>query len=185
MYGKDIGNRQEIQFVVKLLKAVVLNGSMAKKSVGIITFYRKQKELLQREIGRYVFFSPPPVGLRTKNLVELSVVGSRFDSSKHFSRITINTVDGFQGQEEDLIIVSCVRKNKGNHIGFMSMTERLNVAMTRAKDCLYVCGHLETLRHTEGWDDLIENAQQRQVIHSVSSMNDPEILENLISRVYD
>lgn len=57
--------------------------------------------------------------------------------------IDVNTVDGFQGQERDIIIMSCVRSEG---IGFLSDRQRLCVALTRAKYCLYICGNFQTFR---------------------------------------
>lgn len=53
----------------------------------------------------------------------------------------VNTVDGFQGQERDIIIMSCVRSHG---IGFLSDKQRLCVALTRAKYCLILCGNFNT-----------------------------------------
>ena len=56
----------------------------------------------------------------------------------------VNTVDGFQGSERDIIIISCVRGGPGG-IGFLQDRQRLNVALTRAKFSLVVVGNMETL----------------------------------------
>lgn len=62
--------------------------------------------------------------------------------------ITVNTVDGFQGQERDIIIISMVRSNAGGEIGFLSDLRRMNVAMTRARMKLIILGSRSTLtRH--------------------------------------
>lgn len=53
-------------------------------------------------------------------------------------KIEVNTVDGFQGQERDVIIMSCVRSQK---IGFLSDRQRLCVALTRARHSLIMCGN--------------------------------------------
>lgn len=58
----------------------------------------------------------------------------------------MNTVDGFQGREVDVVVISCVRSQKFNgSIGFLSDTRRMNVAITRAKDSLVICGSLKSL----------------------------------------
>ncbi|WP_158861075.1 AAA domain-containing protein [Lunatibacter salilacus] len=60
-------------------------------------------------------------------------------------RLTIDTIDGFQGQERDLILISLVRSNARGEIGFLSDTRRMNVALTRAKRKLIVIGDSATL----------------------------------------
>ena len=62
--------------------------------------------------------------------------------------ITIHTVDGFQGQERDVVFVSLVRANTQGQIGFLRDLRRMNVAITRARMKLVILGNAETLtRH--------------------------------------
>ncbi len=61
--------------------------------------------------------------------------------------ITVNTVDGFQGQERDIIIISMVRSNEHGQIGFLNDLRRMNVAMTRARMKLMIIGDSDTLTH--------------------------------------
>jgi len=66
----------------------------------------------------------------------------------------VNTVDGFQGQERDIIIMSCVRSHG---IGFLSDRQRLCVALTRAKHSLIMCGNFNTfmVRYYSAFDSCI------------------------------
>ena len=59
--------------------------------------------------------------------------------------ISVNTVDGFQGQERDIIIISLVRNNDGGEIGFLRDLRRMNVAMTRARMKLIILGSAATM----------------------------------------
>ena len=62
--------------------------------------------------------------------------------------ISINTVDGFQGQERDIILISMVRQNEQGQVGFLADLRRMNVAITRARMKLIIIGHSPTLcRH--------------------------------------
>lgn len=92
---------------------------------GIISPYRGQVQLMRGMIGRDRFFKP----------------------FRHL--ISINTVDGFQGQERDIIIVSMVRSNEDGQVGFLRDLRRMNVAITRARMKLILVGDSHTLcRHS-------------------------------------
>mmetsp|Transcript_81250 Transcript_81250/g.263446 ORF Transcript_81250/g.263446 Transcript_81250/m.263446 type:complete len:934 (+) Transcript_81250:80-2881(+) len=70
--------------------------------------------------------------------------------------VEVNTVDGFQGREKDVIIVSVVRADpKSNSIGFVRDQRRMNVAFTRARQCLWVVGYAQVLSTNDDWRDFI------------------------------
>jgi ATP-dependent RNA/DNA helicase IGHMBP2 len=73
--------------------------------------------------------------------------------------VEVNTVDGFQGQERDVIYISLTRSNTNNIIGFLSDYRRLNVAMTRAKLKLVLVGDSATLAQTPFFAELIAYAE--------------------------
>ena len=89
--------------------------------VGIISPYRAQVQYLRQLIRRREFYKP------------------------YRSLISVNTVDGFQGQERDIIIISLVRSNEQGQIGFLRDLRRMNVAITRARMKLIIIGDVETL----------------------------------------
>jgi senataxin len=69
--------------------------------------------------------------------------------------IEINTVDAFQGREKEIIIFSCVRSSAKGNLGFVSDYRRMNVAITRARHCLYVVGNSSTLTRDVNWRGFI------------------------------
>lgn len=86
-----------------------------------------------------------------------------------------NTVDGFQGREVDILLLSTVRasgscdetsKVRSSNIGFVADVRRMNVALTRAKLSLWVFGNARTLRTNQTWASLLEDAKQRNLIVS-------------------
>lgn len=82
-------------------------------------------------------------------------------------QISVNTVDGFQGQERDVIVISMVRDNDKGEIGFLGDLRRMNVAITRARMKLIVIGNSETLSHHRFYKALFEHFQSRgQVIEA-------------------
>jgi superfamily I DNA and/or RNA helicase len=74
--------------------------------------------------------------------------------------IQTDTIDGFQGQEKDVICISLVRSNTSNEIGFLKDVRRLNVAMTRAKKKLVIVGDFSTLAGFELFADLIKHVEE-------------------------
>lgn len=71
--------------------------------------------------------------------------------------LTVNTVDGFQGQERDVIFISLVRANEDGQIGFLRDLRRMNVAMTRARMKLVILGDAATLGKHPFYKKLIES----------------------------
>jgi senataxin len=77
----------------------------------------------------------------------------------------IETVDSFQGKQLDVIILSCVRASDGSSgVGFLADVRRMNVAITRAKQALWILGSAGTLERSPVWAALLKNAQERNVI---------------------
>lgn len=74
--------------------------------------------------------------------------------------LSVNTVDGFQGQERDIIYISLVRSNTKGEIGFLNDLRRMNVAMTRAKKKLVIFGDSATLSQNKFYRELIEYAEK-------------------------
>lgn len=81
-----------------------------------------------------------------------------------------NTVDGFQGQEKDIIILSCVRSGPNlQSIGFLKDPRRMNVALTRAKSSLFIIGNGPTLERTDDrWRTIVGDARERGFYADVS-----------------
>lgn len=74
--------------------------------------------------------------------------------------ISINTVDGFQGQERDIILVSLVRSNDEGQIGFLRDLRRMNVAITRARMKLIILGDVRTLTRHPFYKKLYEYTEE-------------------------
>lgn len=85
------------------------------------------------------------------------------------STVDFNTVDGFQGQEKDVIILSCVRAGPAvQSIGFLSDVRRLNVSITRARSSLFILGHAATLQRSDDtWKYIVEDARSRSALIDV------------------
>ncbi|GMQ26829.1 AAA domain-containing protein [Algoriphagus sp. oki45] len=81
--------------------------------------------------------------------------------------ITIDTVDGFQGQERDLMLISLTRSNDAGEIGFLAEERRMNVAITRAKRKLILIGDSSTLAQHPFFDELLRYFEEKNAYRSV------------------
>ena len=75
--------------------------------------------------------------------------------------ITVNTIDGFQGQEREIVYISLVRSNSKGEIGFLSDYRRMNVAMTRAKKLLVMVGDSATIGGHEFYEKLLGYVEEK------------------------
>lgn len=140
-------NIHEAQFCRRLyehLQKSVKNLGMQKVSVGIITPYKLQLKCIQREFEEVL-------------------------NSEEGKDVYINTVDAFQGQERDVIIMSCVRASS-HGVGFVADIRRMNVALTRARRALWVMGNASALVQSDDWAALIADAKARKCYMDMDSL---------------
>ncbi|KAH9658796.1 UvrD-like helicase ATP-binding domain-containing protein [Citrus sinensis] len=143
-------NMVEVSVVMKILlnlyKAWI--DSKEKLSIGIVSPYSAQVVAIQEKLG------------------------SKYVNSAGFA-VKVMSIDGFQGGEEDLIIISTVRSNNGGSIGFLSNSKRVNVALTRARHCLWILGNARTLtRKKSVWEALVHDANARQCFFNADDDKD-------------
>lgn len=84
--------------------------------------------------------------------------------SKLYQEIEIASVDAFQGREKDIIIMSCVRSNEHQGIGFLNDPRRLNVALTRAKYGIIIVGNPKVLSKQQLWNHLLNFYKDKKVL---------------------
>ena len=129
-------NQDEAHFTINQLNKFVIGINKPEDySYAIIAPYKAQVELLRYFLNELKY------------------------PSKIFKRISINSVDAFQGQERDIVFISLTRSNAQGIIGFLSEEKRLNVAMTRAKYKLLLIGDSATLSRHVFFDKLIQHYQ--------------------------
>ncbi len=143
-------NPEEAQLLLRHL-ALLLNRLEAEKpetfddetfSIGIIAPYREQVQVLRDQLRD----SPMLLSYQ--------------------ERIAVHTVDGFQGQERDIIYISLVRSNANSEIGFLQDTRRMNVALTRAKKKMVVVGDSATLGEHPFYAAFLDYAEALGAYHS-------------------
>jgi senataxin len=141
---RSLFNRREAQVAVEIFSNLIAyDPNLKADQIGVISPYKRQvqviKDLFRKELGD-------------------SIV----------DRIDFNTIDGFQGQEKDVIILSCVRAQAdAKGVGFLSDTRRMNVAITRARSSLWILGNERNLVKNPVWERLISDAKARQMFQPV------------------
>eukprot|EP01091_Cochliopodium_minus_P015494 TRINITY_DN5540_c0_g1_i1.p1 TRINITY_DN5540_c0_g1~~TRINITY_DN5540_c0_g1_i1.p1 ORF type:complete len:869 (+),score=269.23 TRINITY_DN5540_c0_g1_i1:62-2668(+) len=129
-------NRAEVLILVEMFKKLKKE-NFNFDEIAILSPYASQIKLIKRT-------------LKTHNLLD--------------PNLSIQTIDGFQGREKEIIIFSTVRSNVKNKVGFLSDQRRLNVALTRARRGLIVLGNQKTLQSNEVWNKWFLWAEKLDII---------------------
>lgn len=138
--GTSYLNRTEASSVEKLVTRF-LNSGVKPEQIGVITPYEGQRAYLVQ----YMQYQGPL-------------------NQKLYQRLEVASVDAFQGREKDLIIMSCVRSNEHQGIGFLSDPRRLNVALTRARYGIIIVGNPKVLSKQGLWNHLLHHFKEKKVL---------------------
>ena len=142
----SLSNKGEADLVFKhlelLLQQYQYAGETTKLDIGIISPYKEQRELLKESL-------------------------LTFDYSNYLvNELDVKTIDGFQGEERDVIYISLVRSNPNSEIGFLSDIRRMNVALTRAKKKLVVIMDTATIGNHPFYKSFIEYCEKNNFYKS-------------------
>lgn len=136
-------NMEEIRVAIELVENLLNKFEREfdfSGKIGIISPYKEQTLRMRREFGSHF----------GKSIVQY---------------VDFNTIDGFQGQEKEIIIISCVRADDTKSgVGFLKDFRRMNVALTRAKTSMWILGYQKSLIKNGLWKHLISNAKQRNCL---------------------
>ncbi|KAI7748568.1 hypothetical protein M8C21_000107, partial [Ambrosia artemisiifolia] len=150
-------NMVEVAIVIKIVQNLhkAWQDSRKKLTIGIVSPYSAQVVSIQEKLLH------------------------KYENLDGFS-VKVKTVDGFQGGEEDIIILSTVRSNSHGYVGFLSSPQRTNVALTRARHCLWILGNERTLTKSEYvWNEIVCDARNRHCFFNADS--DESLKMTLIS----
>lgn len=139
--GSSRSNMDEAAVVVQVVNDLLLPGDLSPEDIGVISPYAGQVRLI-------------------RSMIEDTIEG-----------LEVKSVDGYQGREKEIIVLSTVRANENGKVGFLSNYRRLNVALTRAKRGLVVIGDDRTLRNDHTWASWLDwiNESNLMAWHVVNS----------------
>ncbi|KAL3857891.1 hypothetical protein ACJMK2_012520 [Sinanodonta woodiana] len=155
-------NTYEAEFISKLYRHLRLQGYF-QHEITVLSFYKDQVQLLRKQIreleqtDEFLMHISP----------ELCTDGTLFSgdiSAKsktgNTPEVKITAVDNFQGEENRIILLSLVRSNKNRKIGYLQVSNRVCVALSRAREGLFVIGNMTCLRHASAlWEKVISKAE--------------------------
>ncbi|MCL7047449.1 hypothetical protein MKW94_024532 [Papaver nudicaule] len=155
--GHSIKNMVEVAVVMAIVRNLykAWQGSKHSLTIGIISPYAAQIAAIENKVGQ------------------------KYEKLKDFI-VKVMSVDGFHGGEEDVIIISTVGSNRsGGSDGFLSNPLRTNVALTRARHCLWILGNDKELSKIGSfWEDLIRDVKHRQCFYNADE--DEELVKAMI-----
>eukprot|EP01038_Epipyxis_sp_PR26KG_P006991 gene6991-9554_t len=113
--------------------------------------------------------SPISFGILSPYSAQIEKIKSDLSENNSMKKIKVSTIDGAQGQEFDIVIISAVRSNNKNKVGFLSDYRRLNVAITRARFSLIVLCSFDTVKHDPYWNAFVENCDNRGFVVNLTA----------------
>ncbi|XP_047071019.1 uncharacterized protein LOC124679269 [Lolium rigidum] len=140
-------NMVEVAVVLHLIQTIFKSWERSGQglSIGVVSPYNSQVDEIKHRLGK------------------------KYDTCDGFC-VRIKSIDGFQGQEDDVIILSTVRSNGRGAVGFLADNQRTNVALTRARHCLWIVGDANTLSKSGTvWTDIVDDAKRRNCIFSATN----------------
>ncbi|XP_065006947.1 uncharacterized protein LOC135637969 [Musa acuminata AAA Group] len=139
-HGNSKRNLVEVVVVLHLVQRLFIHWEASGEilSIGVISPYSSQVNAIKEKLG------------------------NKYGAYDGF-RIRVKSIDGFQGEEDDVIILSTVRSSDKANIGFLEDHQRTNVALTRARHCLWIVGNAKTLERSDTiWKCLVLDAKARK-----------------------
>lgn len=139
--GSSRSNMDEAAVVIKIVNDLLVPGDLTPEDIGVISPYSGQVRLIQ------------------------GMLDGQIDG------LEVKSIDGYQGREKEIIVLSTVRANDSGKVGFLSNYRRLNVALTRAKRGLIVIGDDRTLRNDSTWSSWLDWVSESNLMawHVVNS----------------
>lgn len=119
----------------------------------------KEAELVESTVSRLLDIGLNPVDIAVISPYDDQV--DLIDRKLDLEDLEVDTVDGFQGREKEIVVLSLVRSNHENNIGFLEDVRRLNVSLTRAKRKLIIIGDSSTISHHETYSNLIDYVSEK------------------------
>ncbi|GAB0138195.1 hypothetical protein EsDP_00006437 [Epichloe bromicola] len=163
-------NDFEVEMTTALVSHLIRQGEYQNGRIAVLTPYLGQLHKLRRRMSSIV-----EICLNDRDnedleamMTDLSPVPQTYpvnvSKSSLLKTIRVATIDNFQGEEADVVVISLVRSNPQSRCGFLSTKNRINVLLSRAKHGMYIIGNSNTYRSVPMWQDVIEQLDAQENI---------------------
>lgn len=167
-------NRFEVEMVAGLVKHLLSQDDVEPDDIAVITPYAAQASVLQQRLSELgaveALFEQEE---RHDILLGDGVDQPQLLPKRSIGALRVASVDSFQGEEENIVILSLVRSSNGNEIGFLKSENRANVALTRARNGMYIFGNCKTLQASPYWSKVISMLQETDSVGRSLDMECP------------
>ncbi|CAD8155058.1 unnamed protein product [Paramecium octaurelia] len=137
---KSKENIKEAEMITKMVQYLI-EAAYRQQQITVLSFYLRQAQIIQKLLIK-----------------------------SHLSKVKVQTVDNYQGEENDIVIISLVRNNFQNKLGFIESSNRINVALSRAKIGLYVFGSFDFIKKASSsdslWQKIIDMAYAKKCLNN-------------------
>ncbi|KAL2838452.1 hypothetical protein BJY01DRAFT_258037 [Aspergillus pseudoustus] len=160
--GASKSNAWEVGMTHALVRHIVRQGVYESKDIAVLTPYvgqlQKLRAALQNDFEIVLSDRDQETLVREgRNVASSKDQGHANMQKKSMSELLrIATVDNFQGEEAKVVIISLVRSNKDNQVGFLRTSNRINVLLSRAKHGMYLIGNSKTYAHVPMWSHVLD-----------------------------
>ena len=165
---KSCSNAFEVDMTCALVEYLIDTNEYNLRDIAVLTPYNGQLAALQKRLLKTckVWLSQadkddlvemgllPPEQSHVPGQVELAMS----------DMLRVATIDNFQGEEAKVVILSTVRSNRENKLGFLKTTNRVNVACSRARDGFYIIGNANLMRQVDIWNTIVTRLEERSLI---------------------
>ncbi|KAL8701662.1 MAG: hypothetical protein Q9224_000396, partial [Gallowayella concinna] len=166
--SKSCSNGFECAMVCELVRYLLNTNDFGSGEIAILVPYSQQLARLQEKLLGTRTCSIALSDKDKEDLIDMGLLDeneqSQFKSDvKVLPMVRLATIDGFQGEEAKVIILSTVRSNLKDRVGFLQTTNRINVACSRARNGFYIVGNSTLLRTIDMWASIIANFERKAV----------------------
>jgi superfamily I DNA and/or RNA helicase len=171
--GEEFGfswiNTKEVSYIERMVENLIVDHHVSPKSIGVMTGYAAQRDLIVKALENNKLINP--YHAKTNKYIDKEDLSEKKNVTVcNVNGIIVATIDAFQGREMDFVLLSTVRSNDINSIGFMSDKRRMNVAFTRAKYSFIICGNANCLSSNYLWKSYINDLRAKNYVKN--SIND-------------